>query len=224
MRRIRSRSSGPSLRRPSLRSAARTHPRRPPCPEASPPRGPTSRPSRAASSSLPSTTTTGNPARLGLVVDTDGRLHPRAGLVDVRTDHVLGIRPVDGHDVGARGATWAAAATSRAAPSASCTSSARSRSTSTRGWSCRTTRPSSCRAHQGMVSSCGGTCKVKKPCFLKTWLHHKSGCKAQGLQGVQDMLLLRGVGDDGLVAGPDGLGPVVRRRSFRVNSMLLAAR
>ena len=38
---------------------------------------------------------------------------------------------------------------------------------------------------QGVVSSCGGTCKVKKPCFLKTWLHHKSGCKIKGCKGCK---------------------------------------
>ena len=37
------------------------------------------------------------------------------------------------------------------------------------------------------------------------------GLQGQGLQGVQDVLVLRGAGDDGLVAGPDRLGPVVRR-------------
>ena len=40
---------------------------------------------------------------------------------------------------------------------------------------------------QGMVSSCEATapCKVKKPCFLKTWLHHKSGCKSKGCKGCK---------------------------------------
>ena len=40
---------------------------------------------------------------------------------------------------------------------------------------------------QGTVSSCEATapCKVKKPCFLKTWLHHKSGCKSKGCKGCK---------------------------------------
>jgi hypothetical protein len=38
---------------------------------------------------------------------------------------------------------------------------------------------------QGLLSSCEGTCKVKKPCFLKTWLHHKSGCKLKGCKGCR---------------------------------------
>jgi hypothetical protein len=35
------------------------------------------------------------------------------------------------------------------------------------------------------VSPCADTCKVKKPCFLKTWLHHKAGCKAKGCGGCK---------------------------------------
>jgi hypothetical protein len=38
------------------------------------------------------------------------------------------------------------------------------------------------------VSGCESTCnacKVKKPCFLKTWLHHKSGCKLKGCKGCK---------------------------------------
>jgi hypothetical protein len=37
------------------------------------------------------------------------------------------------------------------------------------------------------VSSCEAPapCKVKKPCFLKTWLHHKSGCKNKGCKGCK---------------------------------------
>ena len=40
---------------------------------------------------------------------------------------------------------------------------------------------------QGVVSSCESPapCKVKKPCFLKTWLHHKSGCKNKGCKGCK---------------------------------------
>ena len=35
-------------------------------------------------------------------------------------------------------------------------------------------------------SPCESTpCKVKKPCFLKTWLHHKSGCKSKGCKGCK---------------------------------------
>lgn len=40
-------------------------------------------------------------------------------------------------------------------------------------------------AQGGIVSSCEGTCKVKKPCFLKTWLHHKSSCKIKGCKGCK---------------------------------------
>jgi hypothetical protein len=35
------------------------------------------------------------------------------------------------------------------------------------------------------VSSCEGTCKVKKPCFLKTWLHHKASCKVKSCRGCK---------------------------------------
>jgi hypothetical protein len=40
---------------------------------------------------------------------------------------------------------------------------------------------------QSVVSSCEATapCKVKKPCFLKTWLHHKSGCRNKGCKGCK---------------------------------------
>ena len=40
---------------------------------------------------------------------------------------------------------------------------------------------------QGVVSSCEASapCKVKKPCFLKTWLHHKSGCKSKRCKGCK---------------------------------------
>jgi hypothetical protein len=40
---------------------------------------------------------------------------------------------------------------------------------------------------QGTVSSCEATapCKVKKPCFLKTWLHHKGSCKLKGCKGCK---------------------------------------
>jgi hypothetical protein len=40
---------------------------------------------------------------------------------------------------------------------------------------------------QSVVSSCEATapCKLKKPCFLKTWLHHKSGCKNKGCKGCK---------------------------------------
>jgi hypothetical protein len=40
---------------------------------------------------------------------------------------------------------------------------------------------------QSTVSSCEAPapCKVKKPCFLKTWLHHKSGCKSKGCKGCK---------------------------------------
>jgi hypothetical protein len=36
----------------------------------------------------------------------------------------------------------------------------------------------------GCESTCN-TCKVKKPCFLKTWLHHKSSCKLKGCKGCK---------------------------------------
>src|SRR5262249_1391522 len=38
---------------------------------------------------------------------------------------------------------------------------------------------------QSTISSCEATapCKVKKPCFLKTWLHHKASCKNKGCKG-----------------------------------------
>jgi hypothetical protein len=38
---------------------------------------------------------------------------------------------------------------------------------------------------QSIVSSCEATapCKIKKPCFLKTWLHHKAGCKNKACKG-----------------------------------------
>jgi hypothetical protein len=40
---------------------------------------------------------------------------------------------------------------------------------------------------QGLVSSCESPapCKVKKPCFLKTWLHHKAGCKSKRCKGCK---------------------------------------
>lgn len=40
---------------------------------------------------------------------------------------------------------------------------------------------------QGVVSSCDAPapCKAKKSCFLKTWLHHKSGCKSRGCKGCK---------------------------------------
>jgi hypothetical protein len=40
---------------------------------------------------------------------------------------------------------------------------------------------------QGIISSCEATlpCKVKKPCFLKTWLHHKAGCKSKACKGCK---------------------------------------
>ncbi|MHB1559946.1 MAG: hypothetical protein ACYC61_21050 [Isosphaeraceae bacterium] len=38
---------------------------------------------------------------------------------------------------------------------------------------------------QSVVSGCEAPCKVKKPCFLKTWLHHKSGCKSKGCKGCK---------------------------------------
>lgn len=46
---------------------------------------------------------------------------------------------------------------------------------------CTTVFPSS----QSVVSGCEAPCKVKKPCFLKTWLHHKSGCKSKGCKGCK---------------------------------------
>lgn len=46
---------------------------------------------------------------------------------------------------------------------------------------CATVLPSS----QSVVSGCEAPCKVKKPCFLKTWLHHKSGCKSKGCKGCK---------------------------------------
>ncbi len=36
----------------------------------------------------------------------------------------------------------------------------------------------------GCETTCN-TCKVKKPCFLKTWLHHKSGCKLKSCKGCK---------------------------------------
>jgi hypothetical protein len=40
---------------------------------------------------------------------------------------------------------------------------------------------------QATISSCEATapCKVKKPCFLKTWLHHKASCKSKGCKGCK---------------------------------------
>jgi hypothetical protein len=38
---------------------------------------------------------------------------------------------------------------------------------------------------QGVVSSCGSPCMVKKQCFLKAWLHHKQGCKLKGCKGCK---------------------------------------
>jgi hypothetical protein len=38
---------------------------------------------------------------------------------------------------------------------------------------------------QGIVSSCEAPCKVKKECFLKAWLHHKSDCKLKGCKGCK---------------------------------------
>jgi hypothetical protein len=38
---------------------------------------------------------------------------------------------------------------------------------------------------QSVVSTCDAPCHVKKPCFLKTWLHHKAGCKLKGCKGCK---------------------------------------
>lgn len=38
---------------------------------------------------------------------------------------------------------------------------------------------------QSVVSGCEAPCKVKKPCFLKTWLHHKAGCKSKKCKGCK---------------------------------------
>jgi hypothetical protein len=35
------------------------------------------------------------------------------------------------------------------------------------------------------VSSCEAPCKAKKECFLKTWLHHKAGCKNKKCKGCK---------------------------------------
>ena len=90
-----------------------------------------------------------------------------------------------GHDVAAGELRRRVAAKGRAAGSARCTSSARSRSTSRRCSHRRSIRPSSRAPRASPCEGTCGTCKVKKPCFLKTWLHHKSGCKVKGCKGCK---------------------------------------
>ena len=59
---------------------------------------------------------------------------------------------------------------------------------------------------QGIVSGCEATvpCKVKKPCFLKTWFHHKSGCKIRGCKGCKKCAYC---GEPAVIVS--GQGPIV---------------
>ncbi len=144
--------------------------------------GPDLSPVPSTAPSLPSITTDGYSDRLGLVVVADGRLHPRTGLASTCIDASGSVQSMV--MTSSQAGYVSAAATSPAAPSARSTSSARSRSTSSRVV-VSDFRPSCCRVHRASSPPASGTCKVKKPCFLKTWLHHKSGCKIKGCKGCK---------------------------------------
>ena len=165
-------------------------------------------PSRAPT--MPTTTTNEAPPASGWTFDADGRLHARAGLVDVRTDDVLGIRPINGHDVGAgelRG-RWLRRAVRRQVQGAQALPVQEAQAEG-HGRVGLLARRAAERTGRGFLVR--GHLQGQEALLPQDLAAPQVWLQGQGLQGLQDVLLLRGAGDDGVVAGPDRLGTVVRR-------------
>ena len=100
--------------------------------------------------------------RFGVVVDAHGRLHARAGLVDVCTGHVLGsVQSMV--MTSAQGSYVGGGCDEPCGGKCKLHKLCPFKKHKQRAWSYRITRPSSCRAPRAWFSSCGGRARSRSP-------------------------------------------------------------